>query len=576
MDSLQTVLRTDLAPTERVDALNDLAWEYLEVDPRAGLEVAKEALEIAQKQLYYEGMAYAIGNMAVLHEVMGQYPESMEYYMESLKLYQKMRDSTMSNTIRHNIALLLTQVGDYENALSYYKETLAYDSLHHRKTDLLVDYLNIGATLRELGRLELASYYYYKGLYCSKRQKFSNVQFFNNLANLHLQKGMLDSAGHYITLGKAMAGKGLGHLHDTYFLLSYGEYLLAVDSLDSAEVYIERGFNKAQAKGYVDGVLKGLSIRSKWNEAVGNTKDALRYYQRYVAYKDSLLDKRSKARVDIVEQRLRIDDSKRIIENLESERELELNRTRTLIIGFTLVVLVSVFTVSLLWQIRMKNLKLSERNAVIETQLVEIKALAKESHHRIKNNLQVVSSLLKLQSNNVQNAAAKSALSEAYGRVRTIALIHQKLYKGDSFVKVDLQEFMEQLLSNISKTMGNEHMVHIQRHIPSLLIKVDSAIFIGLIVNELVTNSFKYAFEEDQQGEVVVRIEKQQDTKLLIEVKDDGIGYPEELLGDQESSFGLTIVKSLLRIFKGDLEILNKGGAVSRVLLNEVEILKEE
>lgn len=575
IDSLQAALRKNLPPNHRVDALNDLAWEYLEIEPSEGLVLAQEALLIAEKQTYYAGMAYALGNMAVLHEVMGHYPQAMEFYMESLKLYQKMKDSAMSNTIRHNIALLLGQVGDYENALSYYQQTLTYDSLHHRKTDLLVDYLNIGATYRELGLFKMAQYYYHKGLFCSKRQKFTGVHFFNNLANLYLQKGVLDSAGHYITRARLKAGSENQNLRDTYNLLAFGEYLLAVDSLDSAKVCIEKGLTKARSKKYADGIMKGLSIRSQWYQAVGDDSKALLNFQRYSHFRDSLLNIRRKARVDIIEQRLRINDNERVIRGLETERALELNRTKTLIIGFTLVVLVSVFTVALLWQIRMKNLKLSERNAVIEEQLVEIKALAKESHHRIKNNLQVVSSLLKLQSNNVQNAAAKSALSEAYGRVRTIALIHQKLYKEDNFSKVDLKEFMEQLLSNISTSMGNEHMINIQRYIPSIWIKVDAAIFIGLIVNELVTNSFKYAFSEDQQGEVTVRIERV-GTKLQIKVSDDGVGYPLELLSDQESSFGLSIVKSLLRIFKGVLEIKNQGGAESRVLLNEVEILKEE
>lgn len=575
IDSIQKALQADQSGITRVDLLNDLAWEYLEVDPAQGLQYAHKALKLSKEIRYYDGTAYALGNVAVLYEVMGEYANSMEYYIESLNLYQRMKDSVMGNTIRHNIAILLGQVGDHETSLDYYKKTLAYDSLHGRKSDLLIDFLNIGATYRELRKPSLARYYYHKGLHAARKQKFEGDHFFNNLASLYLAEGNIDSAGFYIHLSQRNESGQYRKLYETYDLLNLGEYLVAINLLDSAKKCIDDGFTLAKGKNYADGILKGLLATSKYYDANGEKGKALSYFHRYAEFKDSLLDIRRKARVDIVEQRLRIDDSERIIANLETERQLELNRSRTLIIGFTLVVLVSVFTVILLWQIRMKNLKLSERNAVIEDQLIEIKALAKESHHRIKNNLQVVSSLLKLQSNNVQHKAAKAALSEAYGRVRTIALIHQKLYKEDSFSKVDLQEFMQQLLSNISTSMGNEHMITIQQRIPSLWMKVDAAIFIGLIVNELVTNSFKYAFNEDEQGEVHVEVEEEGST-LQIKVRDNGAGYPEELLVEQQASFGLSIVKSLLRIFKGDLEVYNENGAVSKVLLNEVEILKEE
>ena len=212
---------------------------------------------------------------------------------------------------------------------------------------------------------------------------------------------------------------------------------------------------------------------------------------------------------------------------------------------------------------------------MIEQQLVEINTLAKESHHRIKNNLQVVSSLLKLQSNHVASSSAKTALTEAYGRVRTIALIHQKLYKDDSFSKVNLEEFLHQLLSNISTSMGNEHMIVVSENIELIWMKVDAAIFIGLIVNELVTNSFKYAFDEEEQGEINVSIRKKGEL-VEIEVRDNGNGYSQEMLTEQKEAFGLNIVRSLLRIFKGQLEIFNENGAVSKVVLNEVETLKEE
>ncbi len=175
-----------------------------------------------------------------------------------------------------------------------------------------------------------------------------------------------------------------------------------------------------------------------------------------------------------------------------------------------------------------KNQRLiAEQNRIIENSLVEKDSLLKEIHHRVKNNLQMVSSLLSLQTKNTRSKAAIEALEEGKTRVKAMALIHQKLYQNDDLSVIEMQGYIESLINSIQSVFRKGgHNINITIDAEGVELDIDRAIPIGLILNELVSNSFKYAFPEGtENGKIYIHIQKNGEGGFF-EYTDNGVGLP--------------------------------------------------
>ncbi|THD67773.1 sensor histidine kinase [Robertkochia marina] len=203
-----------------------------------------------------------------------------------------------------------------------------------------------------------------------------------------------------------------------------------------------------------------------------------------------------------------------------------------------------------------KNKKLIEnQKQIIEDSLIEKDSLLKEIHHRVKNNLQMVSSLLSLQSKNTRSRAAINALEEGQSRVKAMALIHQKLYQNDDLSVIEMQEYIESLVASIHsvfKKEGYQTNIHIDAEQTRL--DVDRAIPIGLILNELVSNSFKYAFAENKEGNIYIRLQSDGE-EYSFEYKDDGKGLPDDFEQTSVGSMGLRLIRRLANQLRSNLQI---------------------
>ncbi|MFM2395302.1 MAG: hypothetical protein RLZZ546_3285, partial [Bacteroidota bacterium] len=201
----------------------------------------------------------------------------------------------------------------------------------------------------------------------------------------------------------------------------------------------------------------------------------------------------------------------------------------------------------------------AQKNKIIQNQANELQTLMKEIHHRVKNNLQIVSSLLNLQANHIQDKDAIQAVKESKNRVLSIALIHQRLYQEADLRNVELKDYIENLCNHLTSSYSNvTGHVQIERDIEPLVLEEDIIMPLGLILNELVTNSIKYAFPEKKQGVIKIWIRKI-DSSIIMKVKDNGIGVNVDLIKN-EKSFGFKMIRSFLQKLKGEIEISNNQG----------------
>ncbi len=197
----------------------------------------------------------------------------------------------------------------------------------------------------------------------------------------------------------------------------------------------------------------------------------------------------------------------------------------------------------------------------IKSSLQEKEVLLKEIHHRVKNNLQVISSLLSLQFNQITDEQALQVLAESQNRLRAMALIHERLYKSEDLARIDFPGYVENLTDFLVRTYQSASgRIKMRLELEQVPLNIDAAIPCGLIINELVSNSLKYAFSNNQEGEILVRLRKQRNGEILLVIRDDGVGMKEGFDLKNAPSLGLKLVHSLVKQLGGGVEYKNKDG----------------
>jgi PAS domain S-box-containing protein len=210
-----------------------------------------------------------------------------------------------------------------------------------------------------------------------------------------------------------------------------------------------------------------------------------------------------------------------------------------------------------------------------ETQALHAREMhLKEVHHRVKNNLQVISSLLYLQSAHTTDTKVLELLTESRNRVNSIALIHEKLYRSDGLVRLDFGAYVSDLVANLFGAYGvSSENIRAQTQIDNIFLEVDTAIPLGLIINELISNAFKHGFPPGRSGHVSIALDALGPRQYRLVVGDDGVGLPPGFDWRSSTSLGLRLVNDLTRQLDGTIETSSsgEGGTVFRILFTELQ-----
>ncbi|NET27475.1 MAG: PAS domain S-box protein [Okeania sp. SIO1I7] len=209
--------------------------------------------------------------------------------------------------------------------------------------------------------------------------------------------------------------------------------------------------------------------------------------------------------------------------------------------------------------------------------LAEKEVLLKEIHHRVKNNLQVISSLLRLQSRYIQDEIILEMLKESQNRVRSMALVHEHLYQSKDLSKVNFTEYISSLAAHLFQAYAvKARGVKLNINVIPVCLNIDTVIPCGLIINELVSNSLKYAFPEEFQGEIFIEFDygDHDQNQFILKVADNGISFIQDLDYKKSGSLGLRLVCSLVRQLKGKIELINQVGTVFKITFSSLNASK--
>ncbi len=260
----------------------------------------------------------------------------------------------------------------------------------------------------------------------------------------------------------------------------------------------------------------------------------------------------------------------------QEAQEAELARTRKQRNAYIMTALFLILLLGLIgylaFQNRKKNQLLQEQNEQISEALKDKEVLLREIHHRVKNNLQVVSSLLNLQSQYISDEEALKAIVEGKNRVSSMALIHQSLYREDGLTSIDTQEYFGNLVESLLDSYQvDEEEIALHMNVAQIDLDVETMIPLGLIANELISNALKHAFRQKRDGNTLHFGLWEENGKLHLEIKDNGVGMDSDAFFNSDN-FGNKLIQAFQKKLGAEIEVENIGG--SRILLHITQYKK--
>jgi len=212
------------------------------------------------------------------------------------------------------------------------------------------------------------------------------------------------------------------------------------------------------------------------------------------------------------------------------------------------------------------NSAIIEKEQALEQSLHEKETLLQEIHHRVKNNLAIVSSLMQLQAMETESQSVREQLLDSTTRIRSMALIHEELYQNENFTYVDIDQTINGLLDYVKSVMESDVDIQVRREIEAVRININQAVPLSLLINEVITNAYKHAFRNRKEGCICVKVTNR-NGQLNVEIQDDGGGFPAGFNPGSAASLGMQLVQTLTQQLEGS-STLDNGEKGARFRLN--------
>ncbi|MFK7772515.1 MAG: histidine kinase dimerization/phosphoacceptor domain -containing protein [Saprospiraceae bacterium] len=594
---LDTLFDSKISSREKFDIFEHYNPEIDVYSGKTAVNFARKGIELSNKidDPFIKG--YMLSNLGVIYCNTGLIDSSVFYLEASLLDFEKAKTMAKKAEIHGILRYVYTLANDFESSLKQCYLALEIHKNLGNTIGIGATYNDIAGTLIQTRKYQEALSYAEKGKEILKKDDniFELVMTTDKIAVCHKELGNIQKAlevsNETIQLATAKPNS-LGveyltqfyttrlHLHsslkkydlvlkdiklirDLFVDLPDHLILNSVDAME-ADFYIEQK-EYAKAKSIFLNLLNkkdtGLQPNYLYN-SLANSYAGLQHYDSAYhflrAYEEVSLEEKGH------ETKLKMEELKTQYETEQKEatialQEKQLSQQRLiqwLTIGFAGVLGLFFFQSYRNSQIRKRNNEeLEKTNSLLEKKNKENEILLKEIHHRVKNNLQTISSLLNLQSNSITDQNALDAVQESRNRVASMAIIHQKLYQGENLAAIEMRDYFETIGSAIIQSFGEKGKeVELDIEMPKIELDVDTAIPIGLITNELITNSLKYAFPTSGGGKISIAMNQIENNIFNLKIADNGTPNTSSSINNQGTGFGTLLVQLLTTQLGGEIE----------------------
>lgn len=547
---------------EEATNLNNYYWQgRLQVSQGAillrmeELELAELILKNAISKIPEKESWLLYTSLGYVHERRGDLGEAFDFAAKTLKIAETYGDKKAMAMAYSDMSNLFWKQKKFEIGLEYGLKSIAI--FEERKiNDLDYDFTLhvVGNNLVELNRLEEAQKFFEKSIQIGEKYGF-----YNNLSDTHIALSELyvKKGDFQVAISSGLEALKYAELLENEFMivrsyLSLGKASNGAGNFTEAADFLGKSIQAATPefgdKYFLSLVYFELSKALEGSKQFAKALEATRKYDQLS--KQVYTDKANE-QITFLQTQMEVTQKESTIKL----QEAKLAKSKILQIfiltlsGFLLLFLF------VLYRIFLRKKKYSQ---LLENKNLEKEFLLKEIHHRVKNNLETISSLLSLQTAKIESREFQSIMEETQNRVHSMGMIHKRLYQGENMKSIEMKDFFEGLGNYIIDTFDASGRIRFTTQMDPLELDVDWAIPIGLIVNELVSNSLKYAFPESSPGEIAVRL-LEEGSCLHLVVTDNGIGMSEspKILG---SGFGSELIRLLTRQLDGKMTMLSQQG----------------
>lgn len=559
---LLTIIESTSDYKERAQIYIDLAWEYMMEENDSAAIYNNLSFKISKENNYILGSVIALESKGLFEEIVtGNYEKASNFYYQGIELAEK-NNLDYATSIYHSLGVMFHTSDNYEKAKEYY--TIAYDRAK-KENDLVLQkkcITNLGTINSSQGNYELAEKMLLKSLEIPIREDI-NFNTYANLGNLFYRKKEYKKALEFIEKATTKHPDNYDSERNLIYLVDIKKAL--GDSTGVAAILKRQLAEYAIMNSIRDRSLMSLAI-SRSYVLKKDYKEAIVYRDKYFSHYEEVKEGQRDGAVIEMEAQFQNEKKQREIEKQEATKKL-------LIWIAGLITVLLGFVLFFFYKNRKKNALLAKQKKMLESTVDEKNILLRETHHRVKNSFQMVSSLLFIQSETAQNNEAKLAIKEAQNRVRSMVLIHQKLYSKDQLVGIDSREYLEDFTKDIIESHQFENTkLKYKVNAEKLVLSIETITPIGLILNELITNVLKHAFKPVTENSLLQINFYQKQKELILEVVDNGAGMPARI---KETSFGIELIEALSQKLKATLihKPNTPKGTLAQITMKRFEVL---
>ncbi len=530
-----------------------------------GIVYVRQAIAINEAYNIPQQLVGNYINLGIIYEDLNEFARGKECFLKALAINDKIKARPEEYTvIYNNLGKNLNQQGQYEQAIAYLNKALALNLKFQRTTSIVHNYRNLTTSYSQLKQPELALQYGEKARTLVEASKDAPLtcSVYRTLARTYASVGQYDKAYQYLVRQKQLEDslmtlektQAIAQLEGRYEVQKANELAKIAAAMEVAKTreIVRLETRKAREIAFIQAEEKERTTQISARADVEKTKALAELQTKYETQK----------RV-------------RQISELGQQNQLRIRQIQYMAGGLLLLALLLSVLIFQYRFIRRANHRLAAQNALITStsrqlsqQSEQLALMMKELHHRVKNNLAIISSLLKLQSNRLEDEKALQAVRAGQQRVEAMSLIHQRLYQTDRLQKVNIKDYLSDLANSLMKAYGyptNDFDLSIE--VDSQDIDVDIAMPLGLIANELITNALKYAYSSDRRP--YLRLSLRNQNGFIFEVQDNGPGVT---LTDwqkkgQRSSFGKRLISSLSEQLDAHFELIKQDGTLFRLYI---------
>ncbi len=572
----------------------------------ADLNLLRGKLDLAENQLLdvlqrykaigFTNLHYTYDLLTVTYRNKGELNKALLYGLKALESMEATHDSASARTFYHRLATIYRELGQPEKSVEWYRKVLRGQT--YSGPNNLYMFRDAGFFARELIKLKKGDEALQFTLSNEARTEpigvYAEASLLSSLAYCYHALGQDEMAEkYYLKLIKLTDHLEQDNEITTDVHYELGQYFMDKQQYEKASVNLNKALNAFAGINSLSVTKDIYLMLYKSDSAMGNYLSAIRHLMKHKILNDSIFNETKSRQIEELQVQYETAKKQKDIESLNNQNELqqirvaEANKAKNITLAAVVLLLVIIglmFNRYLIKQrsnrklevnqreLDQKNIFLETLNAEQDKLLKEKEWLIREVHHRVKNNLQMVTSLLNTQTNYLQDEAAILAVKDSLRRMQVMSLIHKKLYQDENISSIGMPDYINELVRYLHESFNTGNRIVFEQTIEPLDLDVSQAIPLGLIINESIVNAIKYAFPDEQAGKVSISLQHDGPDHLLLSISDNGIGLPAGLDIVKHNSLGLDLVQGLAKQLNGSLHIENNKGVhikVKFIILNK-------